>query len=114
MLRATIACILITLLTCAVIPAASQPTVAEEVGTLKAGQKIKVELLSGEILKGRMDSVTADQFTVDLSAGPPVPARVIRFDEVRSARRDGLSTGKKWAIFGGVWVAIAVVAKLAV
>jgi hypothetical protein len=114
MLRATIACVLITLLTCGVIPASSQPTVAEQVASLKAGQKIKVELLSGEILKGRMDSVTADQLTMELSGQPPGSARVIRFDEVRTARHDGLSTGKKWAIFGVIWVVIGIVAKLTV
>jgi hypothetical protein len=99
-LRATTACVLITLLSCGVVPAWSQPMVAEQVARLKAGQKIKVELISGEILKGRMDSVTADRFTMEPSSKPPVPARVIRFDEVRTASRDGLSAGKKWAIFG--------------
>jgi hypothetical protein len=73
-----------------------------------------VELISGEILKGRMDSATADQFTMELSGKPSRSARVIRFDEVRTARRDGLSAGKKWAIFGVIWVAVGIVAKLTV
>jgi hypothetical protein len=110
--RATIACILVTLLTCGIITASPQPTVAEQVARLKTGQKIKVELLSGETLKGRMDSATADQFTVELNSKPPVPARVIRFDDVRSAKRDGLSAAKKWAIFGVIWVAVGIVGKL--
>ena len=114
MLRTLTGYILITLLAGGVIPASPQPTVAEQVARLKAGQKIKVELISGEILKGRMDSVTADQFTMELNGKPPGPARVIRFDEVRTAKRDGLTAGKKWAIFGVIWIAIGIVAKLTV
>jgi hypothetical protein len=112
--RAAITCILITLLAGGVISAAPQLTVAEQVASLKAGQKIKVELISGEILKGRMDSATSDQLTMQPSGKPPGSARVIRFDEVQSARRDGLSAGRKWAIFGVIWVAVGIVAKLTV
>ena len=46
-MRATIAYLLITLLTCSVIPASSQPTVSEQVARLKDGEKIRVELISG-------------------------------------------------------------------
>jgi hypothetical protein len=112
--RNTIACVLITLLTCGVIPASPRPTVADQVASLKAGQKIKAELIGGEILKGRMDSATGGQFSMELSGKPSGSSRVVRFDEVRSARCDGPSAGKKWAIFGVIWVAVGIVAKLTV
>jgi len=89
---------------------AAGPTVAEQVAKLKLGRKIKVELNSGEILKGWMGSATADQFALEprSKASAQGAARVIRFNEARSVKTDGLTTGQKWAIFGVVWLAIGI------
>ena len=100
---------LIMVLALGAIPAwAAEPTVAEQVAKLKPGRKIKVELNSGEILRGRMGAATIDQFTLEPRSTAQGTARTIRFTEVRSARRDGLSTGEKWAVAGLVWIALSV------
>ena len=87
---------------------AAEPTVVEQVAKLKRGRKIKVELNSGETLKGRMGSATVDQFTLEPGSTAHGTARPIRFSEVRSVRRDGMTTGEKWAVFGLVWIAISI------
>jgi hypothetical protein len=115
MLRTTASCILITLLGIGTIPApAAEPTVAEQVAKLKVGRKVRVELNSGETLKGRMDSATADQFTLEPRNTAQGTVRVVRFSEARSVRPDGLTAGEKWAIFGVIWVAVGIVAKLTI
>jgi hypothetical protein len=115
MLRATASCILITLLVSGAIPApAAEPTVAEQVAKLKVGRKIKVELNGGETLKGRMGSATADQFALEPRNTAQGTARVVRFNEARSVKPDGLTAGEKWAIFGAIWVAVGIVAKLTI
>ncbi len=98
----------IAVLTLGVQPAsAAEPTVAEQVARLKPGQKIRVELTSGETLKGRMGSATADQFALEPRS--PGVNRTIRFVDARSVKRDGMSTGEKWAIFGVAWIALSIV-----
>ena len=115
MLRTALSCNLIALLLIGAIPgSARERTVAEEVAKLKAGRKIKVELNSGETLKGRMGSTTTDQFTLEPRNAKKGTARVVRFDEARSAKPDGLTTGEKWAIFGAIWIAVAIIGKLTV
>ena len=115
MLRAITGCILTTLLVLGVLPApAADLTVAEQVAKLKVGRKVKVELNSGETLKGRMDSATAGQFTLAPRSKAQVTARVVQFNETRSVKPDGLTAGEKWAIFGVIWVAVGIVAKLTV
>jgi len=84
------------------------------VAHLKPGQNIKVELSSGELLKGRLDSATTDQFTMEERGAAPGTARVIQFDQARSVKRDGLTRGAKWAIFGLAWVVVGIVGKLTV
>ena len=114
MFRTTVNCILISLLLIGAIPAsAAELTVAEQVAKVKVGRRIKVELTSGESLKGRMGSAVADQFTLEPGSTANGTARVVRFNEARSVRPDGLTTGEKWAIFGVVWVAVGICAKLA-
>jgi hypothetical protein len=115
MLRTIVNCILITQLVIATIPAsAAELTVAEQVAKLKTGRKIKVELNSGETLKGRMGPATSDQFDLEPHSTAQGTARVVRFNEVRFVKPDGLTAGQKWAIFGVIWVAVAIVAKLTV
>jgi len=100
---------LIAVLAHGAIPAlAAELTVAEQVAKLKPGRKIKVELNSGETLKGRMGSATVDQFTLEPRSTAHGTARPIRFSEVRSVRRDGMTTGEKWAAFGLVWIAVSI------
>ena len=115
MLRATVNCILIALLVGGAIPAPARDlTVAEQVSKFKVGRRIKVELTSGEMLKGRMGLATADQFVLEPRDAAKGTARVVRFNEARSVRRDGLTAGEKWAIFAGIWVVVGIVAKLTV
>lgn len=112
MLRMTVTCFLITLLLLGAGPApAAERTVAEQVTKLKVGRKIKVELTSGETVKGRMGSTTPDQLTLEPGSSQGT-ARVVRFTEARSVKADGLTKGAKWAIFGVIWVAVGIVAKL--
>jgi hypothetical protein len=114
MFRTIVNCVLIALLLIGAIPAsAAELTVAEQVARLKVGRKIKVELTSGERLKGRLGSATADQFTLEPGSAAKGTARAVRFNEARSVEPDGLTTGEKWAIFGVVWVAVGICAKLA-
>ena len=75
--RSTIACILIALLICSVTPASAAPTVAEQIASLKAGQKIKVELLSGETTKRPSGFGYNRSIHLDLSGKPPTSARVV-------------------------------------
>jgi len=113
MIRASIACILIALLTVGAVSAsAADLTIVQQATKLKTGRKIKVALKSGESLKGRMGLVMADQFTVESGGMAPVAVRVVRFDEARSVKPDGLTKGEKWAIFGVIWVVAGVVGKL--
>ncbi len=108
MVRTIVGCMAIAVLTLGVQPAsAAEPTVAEQVARLKPGQKIRVELTSGETLKGRMGSATADQFALEPRS--PGVNRTIRFVAARSVKRDGMSTGEKWAIFGVAWIALSIV-----
>jgi hypothetical protein len=114
MLRPAVNCVLIALLVIGSVPAsAAELTVTEQVAGLAVGRKIKVELTSGESLKGRMGSAAADQFTLEPRGTAQGTARVIRFDEARSVKPDGLTKGEKWAIFGAIWVAVGICAKLA-
>ena len=110
MFRTTATCALIALLVIRVFPAsAAELTVAEEVAKLKVGRKIKVELTSGETLKGRMGSVTADQFVLEPRSTAQATARVVRSNEARSVKSDGLTARQKWAIVGVVWIAVGIV-----
>jgi hypothetical protein len=112
MLRTNVSCILIALLVIGVQPASAEKlTVAEQVAKLKVGRRIKVELGTGETLKGRMGSTTGDQFTLEPGSKSQGTVRVIRFTEAREVKQEGLTTGQKWAIFGVVWVAVAIIAK---
>jgi len=112
MLRTTVSFILSALIVVGALPAsAARLTVAEQVAKLKVGQKIKVELRTGETLKGRMGSTNGDQFTLEPQSTARGTARVVRFAEAREVKPDGLTTGEKWAIFGVVWVAVAIIAK---
>jgi hypothetical protein len=110
LLRTALNCVLITILAIGAISAsAAELTVAEQVGKLKVGRKIKVELNSGETLQGRMGSATADQFALESRSKAQGTARVVRFNEARSVKPDGLTAGQKWAIFGVVWIAVSIV-----
>ena len=101
---------LIMLLTLGAIPAlAAELTVVEQVAKLKLGRKIKVKLNSGETMKGRMGSATADQFVLEPRSKAHGTARVVRFNEALSVKPDGLTAGQKWAIVGVVWIAVGIV-----
>ena len=113
MFRTAVNCVLIALLVIGAIPlSAAEPTVAEQVAKLKVGRKIKVELTSGETLKGRMGPATADQFALEPRSAAQGTARVVQFSEARAVKPDGLTKGEKWAIFGVIWVAVGIAAKL--
>lgn len=96
--------ILIAVLAIAAIPAsAADRTVAEELARMKFGRKIKMELNTGEILKGRMGAATAEQFNLEPNKPGQATTRAIRFDEVRSVSA-GLSGKQKWALGVGIGV----------
>jgi hypothetical protein len=115
MLRTTVTCLLIPMLVMGALPAvAAEPTVSEQLAKLKVGRKIRIVLNSGETLKGLRGSIGADQFDLEPRGGAPQTARVVRFNEVRSVKTDGLTTGQKWATFAVAWVAVAIVAKLTI
>ncbi len=79
---------------------AAEVPIAEQVAKLKPGQRIKVELVTGEVLKGKLDTSAPQQFKVIPSATPATP-REVQFSEVRTIKPDGLSNGVKWVIAGG-------------
>jgi carbon monoxide dehydrogenase subunit G len=92
------------------IPAsAAENTVAEQVAKLGPGRKIKVKLNSGEMLKGRMGSATAEQFSLEPRDKAQGTARVIQFTEAQSVKPDGMRTSTKWIIGVAIWGAIAIV-----
>jgi hypothetical protein len=110
MLRALVNCFPIILLVMGTAPcSAADLTVAEQVAKLKDGRKITVKLNNGEILKGRMGSVTTDRFSLEPPNKSHGTARLIPFDEVHSVKPDGLKTWQKSVIVVGViWVALAI------
>ena len=115
MLRVTTSWIAIALLILGATAApAADLTVAQQVAKLKVGRKIRVELSSGETLKGRMGPAAADQFTLEPRNTSQGASRVVPFSQARSVKPDGLTAGEKWAIFGIIWVAVGIVAKLTV
>lgn len=62
-------------------------------------QKAEVRLLSGEKLKGRIDSVDADSFTfTDKNSGK---TRTIAFSEVKALTNNRLGAGT-WIVIGGL------------
>jgi hypothetical protein len=86
---------------------AAERTVAEQVGKLKHGQKIKVNLNSGDLLKGRMGSVGADTFTFEPAGKGAV--REVAFKNVQTVKPDGLNVGQKLLIVVGVAFVVLVV-----
>ena len=99
---------LIAVLAIAAVPASgADRTVTEQVARMKLGRKIKVELNTGEILKGRMGSATAEQFNLEPRRPGQRPVRVIRLDEARSVRPTSLTTKQTWGVVIVVWVALA-------
>jgi hypothetical protein len=109
MLRTTIACLLIAVLAIeAISAAAAQSAVREQIAKFKHGRKIKVELNSGSILKGRLGTLEPDQFTLEAN-GLTASEAEIRFDEVRSVKPDGLTRAEKWTIFGVIWIGLGIV-----
>lgn len=114
MFRTTVGWVLIALQLIAALPASgAELTVAEQVARLKVGQKIKVELTSGETLKGRMGPTAADRLTLEPRSTSKGTAREVRFNDARSVKPDGLTKGEKWVIFGAIWVAVGICAKVA-
>ncbi len=103
---------LIVALTLGSIPAHAKPRpVEEQVASLGAGEKIRVLLTNGEIVRGRLGAVAPDQFTLEppnVSKGTP---RVVKFSDARSVKQDrGMSKGVKIGlIVGGCLVALAMV-----
>ena len=112
MLRMSMSCILIALLTVGAFPAsAADRPVAEQVAKLKVGRTIHVILSNGETLNGRMGAVGADQFTLEPTNASQGNALAIKFGEVTAVKASGLTTGQKWMIFGVAWVIVGIVAK---
>ena len=68
--------------------------------------KVSVKLRSGTKMKGRIRQVGSDAFTLRTA---PNSDTEVRYADVASISRTGLSNGQKWAIVGGT-VAAAVVA----
>lgn len=113
MTRGLVCCILISLLSVAAAAAAPPgPSVSEQVGRIKVGRKIKVKLQRGASLRGRMGAATADGFTLNPGDAKAAPAREIRFSEAQSVKPDGMTTGQKWAVAGGVWIVLIVLGSL--
>jgi hypothetical protein len=109
MLRSTMTCILIALTLLKPVPSsAAEKTVAEQVAKLTLGRKIKVTLNSGETLKGRMGSVTADRFSLEPRNAAQGAPRVVPFTEAQSVKPDGTRTSTKWIIGVAIWGAIAI------
>jgi hypothetical protein len=111
-LRTTLTCILIAALITGAVPAAAAgPAVAEQIAKLKAGRRVTVALKSGETLKGRLGAVAADQFTLEPANPAYGVARMVRFDEARSVKPDGLTMGAKVAIVVAIVFAIGIIGK---
>jgi hypothetical protein len=110
MLRALVTCFPIILLVMGTAPCSGADlTVSKQVAKLKDGRKIKVKLNSGEILKGRLGSVSTDRFSLEPSSKSHGTARVIPFDEAQSVKPDGLKTWQKSVIIVGIiWVALSI------
>src|SRR5262245_21485916 len=100
---------LIAVLAIGAMPAAAAPSgVREQIAKFKHGRKIKVELFSGSILKGRLGTVGPDQFTLEAANGLSSSESKIRFDEVRSVKPDGLTRTDKWVIFGVIFTGLGI------
>ena len=72
----------------------------ESLAKWSAGKRIEVTLNGGDRLIGHLGTVESDRFVLapDKLGGTQ---RVLRFEEVRSARGK-MTTARKWAIAGGV------------
>jgi len=110
MFRIPVSFILIALLVLSTMPLpAAEQTVAQQVERLSVGRKIKVELKSGEVLKGLRGSATADQVVLEPRKGGQGNARTIRFEEARAVKADGMTTGQKWGTFFAIWIGLGIV-----
>jgi hypothetical protein len=86
----------------------AEPNVADTVGKLKANRRIEVVLNTGEKLDGRRGAVFSDHFMLEPDHSGTA-AREVNYAEVRTVKTK-LSTGAKWAIWGGVvWVALIII-----
>ena len=110
MFRIPVSCVLIATLVLGAIslPAAEQ-TVAQQVGRLSLGRKIKVEMMSGEVLKGKLGSATTDQFILEPRAAGKGSSRPVPFQAARSVKADGMTTGQKWGTFFAIWIGLGIV-----
>ncbi len=62
--------------------------------------KIKVTLTTEESFKGNVEQLQSDRFTFQPEKTPQ--SREVPYSSLEDAKRLGMSTGKKWAIAGGI------------
>jgi hypothetical protein len=93
----------------AAVPRATSPerSVEQQVREIALGSNVEVRLAGQHRLKGRLGTLYENSFDLQVTAGGPIGARRIPFDDVQSVRMHALSTGKKVAIGLAIFGAVA-------
>jgi hypothetical protein len=78
--------------------------VSESLAKWSPGKRIEVNLNKGDKLIGRLGTVESDRFVLEPDNRKGA-RHVLRFEEVRSVSAK-MTTGRKWAIAGGVYAVL--------
>lgn len=80
-------------------------TVAEQVSRFHPGQRIQVAFANGDKVMGHLGQLSAEgfDFTPETRGSP---ARLVRYEEVKSVRAKWTKTAK-WALGFGIWAGLA-------
>lgn len=81
--------------------------VSKSLAKWSAGKRIEVSLTKGDKLIGRLGAVESDSFVLEPDNRKGT-RQVIRFEEVRSVSSK-MTTGRKWAIAGGVYAVLVAI-----
>jgi len=94
-------------------PAKQKPTLAEQLVKIAPGSRVQVRLSNKEKILGRLDNVSATDFTLIVQTRNGVDKRRLRFDDVKSVRVIGGMKGFA-VVLGVAGVVVAVILLLSV
>jgi len=94
-------------------PAKQKPTLAEQLLKIAPGSRVQVRLSNKEKILGRLDNVSATDFTLIVQTRNGVDKRRLRFDDVKSVRVIGGMKGFA-VVLGVAGVVVAVILLLSV
>ena len=106
-----VAIVLCALLARPAMAADQSATIQERIVEIPQGSIIEVRLLTKEKLRGRLENVSADGFSVVVAKGDQTETRQVTFAEVKSLKRVNKGSTAK-AVFAGIgifYVAVVVI-----